>query len=53
MPRTNDKTEIMAFRVSPKMKQKIMEAATSEGMTVPDWFRYIVVREIKYLEKSA
>ena len=48
----SDKASIMAFRVTPKMRTRIERAATSEGMTVPDWMRYVLTREVKAAEKE-
>lgn len=48
----NDKQEIMAFRVTTKMRSRMAAAATSEGMTVPDWMRYVVTRAVKESERE-
>lgn len=50
--RANDKTEIVAFRVSAKMRSRMNEAATGEGMSAPDWLRYIVTRAVKEAERE-
>ena len=52
MKNESGKTAIMAFRVTPKMRRRITEAATAEGMTVPDWMRYVLAREAKSIVKE-
>jgi len=48
----NHKTEILAFRVTARMEKRILAAATAEGMTKPDWIRYVVSRAVENVEQE-
>ncbi len=49
MPKTKSekKTELVATRLTPKLKKAVENEARQEGMDVSEWVRYLIVTELR------
>lgn len=45
------KTEMVFVRITPKMKTDAEQAAALDDMTLSDWLRWLIRRELKYLSR--
>ncbi len=47
MRASDSKTELLAVRVTPRIKEIAVQAAHGEGVDVSEWLRNLVVSELK------
>ncbi|MFP4608079.1 MAG: hypothetical protein ACOC55_02010 [Candidatus Natronoplasma sp.] len=43
----NKKSELVATRLTPRLKKAVRREATREGMDLSEWIRTLVVRELR------
>ncbi len=41
------KSQVIAVRVTPKIKEIIVQVARSEGLDVSEWIRHLIVSELR------